>query len=337
MTIFVTTKRIVSGLLFVLRNKIRNLGLIVPFWEDSPAKRRRALGLSLGVLIAAVGVCLYFARPEPQLVYQGKRLSEWLRLYQKRWAKQKGDSDETLQAAEAVRKIGTNALPQLIAWMRYDSPSLSKTLSAFADKLPTVFHANARIAALVPNATGRHQLARTGFGLLGPAASPALSELLITLTNSSAPFREEASDAIGNLGSSARPAIPALLACLQETNEVIAVAAAGTLGRLRLEPDVVVPALLQGLGSPMLNTRVSAGNALIRFGPEARSALPTLLTLLNSPAPDVRGIAEGAILAIAPDEMPKERSNDMEAAMEAFRKRYGLTRRTTKSPANNDP
>ncbi len=279
-------------------------------------------------LIAGGGGGLYIATWEPEPVYQHKRLSEWLRLYEKTWAEQQGDSDKTLQAAKAVRQIGADALPQLIAWMRYDSPSLFKKLSALGRKLPGVFHANAPIDALVPDPTVRHQLAKTGFRLLGPASSPALSEFLITLTNLSAPFRQNASDAISNLGPNAGPAIPALLACLQETNEAIAVAAAEALGRLRLERDV-------GLSSPLSKVRLSAGEALSSFGPEARAALPALLPLLNAPAPDIRGAVEGAILAIDPDAMPEARRKEIEAAITAFRKRYGLGKQANKSQPSN--
>ena len=69
---------------------------------------KKRLGLVLIILIAVVVVgIVLLVLPEPEPVYQGKRLSSWLAQY----AESSDRGVQEKQAAEAIRIIGTNALP----------------------------------------------------------------------------------------------------------------------------------------------------------------------------------------------------------------------------------
>src|SRR5713101_6945786 len=82
--------------------------------------RRRLVYLILGlVLLAGVLVAVFRREREPE--YGGKRLSEWVMVI--------GHSDpatgsiQRAEAADAIRKIGTNAFPYLLKWISYETPA----------------------------------------------------------------------------------------------------------------------------------------------------------------------------------------------------------------------
>jgi HEAT repeat protein len=93
------------------------------------------------------------------------------------------------QAADAVRHIGTNALPFLLRWLSDEpAPWRRKTRRAL-EKLPHPFDRLGRLtdARMGPKSDLRHRLAIYGFIVLGPDAAPAIPALnrLATITNSS--------------------------------------------------------------------------------------------------------------------------------------------------------
>lgn len=84
---------------------------------------RKRSGLIFLAVIALSGMLAVFLwRPEP--VYHGKKLSEWLNdlaiddvtAFTKAQSF-KTDSPEALTAAQAVRAIGTNAIPTMLSWL----------------------------------------------------------------------------------------------------------------------------------------------------------------------------------------------------------------------------
>src|SRR5438477_5536144 len=85
-------------------------------------KRRLYFLLFLLAVVAVVGLLVtgVFREREPE--YGGKRLSEWVLQLPQYLA-----HPEPHQAEEAIRQIGTNALPYLLKWTRYQAPQ-GKTL-----------------------------------------------------------------------------------------------------------------------------------------------------------------------------------------------------------------
>jgi len=98
---------------------------------------------------------------------------------------------------EAVRQLGSNALPFLSRWMLCEASTWKERLFR---NLPSVLQDQAILVSLLNDKTDvRHQLARTGFKVLGPLATPALPLLSEALTNSSPVIRQIARDAIGDI------------------------------------------------------------------------------------------------------------------------------------------
>ena len=75
--------------------------------------------LGIVILVAAVALVLIVNRErEPE--YGGRKLSEWVRRYRVPGSMTSWRPDE--QAAQAVHRLGTDAVPYLLGWMSYEAP-----------------------------------------------------------------------------------------------------------------------------------------------------------------------------------------------------------------------
>jgi hypothetical protein len=286
--------------------------------------------IATGAVAGLVGLAWYRNR-EPS--YEGKSLSEWLKAYRTpAWSTSHIVSQP---AADAVRHIGTNALPFLVSWiqeMRTGFPKWKEPLFS------AVFHWK-------PGTPGRETLldsmasreirascAIWGFEILGETARPAIPDLvrianegktpsselaigalsylgkdalpplLSMITNTDLQIRRDAFSSLSQmryLGTNAHPAVVLLIQCLQ--NPGLAKDAAGTLGRLHLESDIAVSALIECTRSANRGMRVQGVSGLEEFGPEARAAVPQLTKLLSDPEGIVRDATTNALHAIAPE------------------------------------
>ena len=150
---------------------------------------------TLAFLIAAlVGVSSYFSEPR----HNGRRLSHWLTEYYER---------HTPQSEEAVRGIGSNAVPTLLKMLLPKERKIS---------LARLFEKTHIPIELVEDNSARFQernLATLGFHLLGAQAASAIPVLLPLLENNDhVHFAAEALQAIGS------PALPLVQQCLTGTN-----------------------------------------------------------------------------------------------------------------------
>src|SRR5947207_12947583 len=78
-------------------------------------RKRRIIWVLAGSALAALAVTLALPT-ERQPEYGGRKLEEWLKLY----AESRSSFTDGQEAAEAVRHIGTNALPWLLEWTDYE-------------------------------------------------------------------------------------------------------------------------------------------------------------------------------------------------------------------------
>src|SRR5262245_11583533 len=78
----------------------------------------------MSVLVAISAVAFLSGEREPE--YNGKKLSEWLALQRER------PDDVT----DAVRAIGTNALPVLVKWVEYQVPAWHLKLLRLYQRVP---------------------------------------------------------------------------------------------------------------------------------------------------------------------------------------------------------
>ena len=85
-------------------------------------KRRKLIAIVLHALAALVACVLVFRDRDP--AWQGRTLSAWLRDFD-------ADKPESrASAADAIRQIGTNALPLIITRLQHPDPRLPSTIVA---------------------------------------------------------------------------------------------------------------------------------------------------------------------------------------------------------------
>jgi hypothetical protein len=295
-------------------------------------RRKRIAFLLAACLLVGLGVVAFWpGEREPE--YDGKKLSEWLKICSDNRVVLSDSQSQSLEAArEAVRKIGTNGLPWLIKWISYDLPKWKSALlySKFYRWLPTPI-GNSMVAPIL-----QAQRAREGFNILGTAASPAvpdlvrmtdhwprsssinavwaiagcnaqpdvLSALLAIATNRSKTLdiRRTTMHAISTLHSVEKYeswVVPAIFPCLAEQNMANSTIIA--LGSFRISPDVGVPVIRTAAGSTNAEVRVWAVVSLGRYGRNASAAIPELLRALNDNDPRVQLEARDALQVVAPE------------------------------------
>ena len=132
------------------------------------AKRKViALLVLFGIIAGAIALHSLLRQREPE--YQGKTLSAWLKVGGH------GDPDEDKPAIEAVRQIGTNAVPFLLDMVRAKD-------SKFKLKLTNWTYDHLHYDILWSSAYETHMRAEGGFGVLDPAdaqrAVPTLMKLM---------------------------------------------------------------------------------------------------------------------------------------------------------------
>lgn len=223
------------------------------------------------VAILAVGIYGLTREREPR--YQGKSLSAWLREMAR-----KGDSEREIAPVKAaVRQMGAEAVPSLLKMLR------RKNNSPFA---PKIIELCQRFDWLRPilapkMAEEENSLARTGFDLLGPAASNAAPELIKI-------YHENISEssqlcALTSLFGVA-PARGQLLLIEAATNRYDSVRGTALWLTSRDRPDFAVPLLIKGLSDPTPRVQGMAALKLGEFGTNALPAVPALVRLVSVPS-----------------------------------------------------
>jgi HEAT repeat protein len=260
------------------------------------------------IILAAILLCVVcFRRParnEP--MYQGKTLTQWLTQLDD--GEVEGISSGSLptftraqiEAGEAIRAMGTNALPLLIVDI-HAHPSEA----ALRFRLFRLLHLNGMGMSFGPrnyfstDVTSEDRTrwrAAQGLSALGPLAKPAIPELtrllftnyfhssikeaayalagmgpdgIAVLTN--APGRDEWSGmcaiwALGQHPAAGTNVMPFLISATTSSSEGTACGAIQVLGLFHTDAEHVVPALTNALSSSNAAVRGDAARALGKFG-----------------------------------------------------------------------
>jgi hypothetical protein len=305
------------------------------------SKQRKVLVAFISVL-AVVGLAsVRFRASEPRC--RDIPLSEWLALlrsYELREVSKyilldaarevPGRDKLGPQAADAIRQIGTNALPSLIAWMNVRQSPWKLTLAATLRKLPSPVRPN-KLPGWLDYAKDcdRASLAYTGFRALGPAAAPAIPDVAqiacdsrrlgsgnavhvlvqigkpavpelarLLSTNVANPTRKDIMFGLGFLGSNAAESVPAIAACLELSDEAMACVAASTLARIKRRSEIAIPALIKSLEDRRYEVRLAAVRALGDYGSDALPATAVLQSLCVQPDVQLGWEAKHALLKI---------------------------------------
>ena len=246
------------------------------FVHNSCMGKKRMLILAV-LTVTLLGVVVWSAveayNPEP--CYRSRPLSYWLGEYGIYWPVDLQWRED--EAAEAIRAIGTNAIPRYLQMLRSKDTALKLEFITLAQKQHLVE------IPYTPDHT-QHQEAADGFGLLGADASNAVPALIeIYEKGISRDSQHYTVFSLGAIGPAAARAVPVLLREAKEGDSAARLWAVGALGRLHAEPDLVVPALIALSQDSDNNMKVVAIRALGDIGTGAKSAIPQLKELEKVP------------------------------------------------------
>jgi len=192
--------------------------------------RKRLVTIVIAVLLL-VGAALYLFPPStPEPVYGGRKLSEWLPDYNYATT-----SERHLRAEDAVRHIGTNALPFLLNWIDYqDTTAMTQARRAYNE----VQHTTRRGRFWYNNRKERAYQAAHAIVTLGPEANATVPLLSRMLTADGDDRSRNAAYTLAHLGTNG---VPPLQAALTNTNSNVRKVATNALQRMAAEAHTNAP------------------------------------------------------------------------------------------------
>ena len=234
--------------------------------------------LIVAALSVVTGIFWFAIRRDslpPEPIYGGKNLSVWLsnESIDRAMVNGIGLTDDAVQA---VRAIGTNAIPYLLATLQCPGTNGDSIMK-------------------------RHRAA-TGFRALGSEASPAYPKLVSLVLTSPNSFVRDA--AINSLMVADRDAVALLTQALQSQDQQTRALAAFALRADRGAPDIAIPSLSEALNDPNSEVRANAVEALGAYlwgGSHqvlAHSLVPKITALLRDTNGRVRNSAAEALREI---------------------------------------
>jgi hypothetical protein len=199
-------------------------------------------------------------------LYKGKPLTSWLELYSP--GPDRNFIEDLKQANEAVRSLGTNAIPTLLQMLRITGQD------------PVI-------------AAERNHQGAMGLQALGQTAQSAVPAVIQIYEARLSPSSERwSSYALGAIGPAAKEAIPALLRGATNADPQSRQNSLIALASMHTEPALVVAALTNAFRDEDGNVRLWACNRFGLLGNEAlearSAALAALEPLLQDPDPRVR-------------------------------------------------
>jgi hypothetical protein len=226
--------------------------------------RRKPIAIALASLVALAVGAWRCTPDEPS--YQGKRLSKWLD--DQHWV-DGGRVELSDAAVRAVRALGTNAVPHLLAMLRATDSPLKQRVGIFLERRSSK-------PFRIELAGVKHIRAMYGFRALGPVAKRYYPEIVQIVLHGS----EQAHGmAIGSMPDADESTVLQLAAGLSSPDPDVRMRAVFALGCHRVAPAVSVQALIRMLRDSVPEIRGRAAGSLAGYQEVARSAIPALLDL----------------------------------------------------------
>lgn len=253
------------------------------------------------ILVMTVFVFLWKAARPSEPVYEGKSLSRWLEGHLPYTsANPPPNSPGWKKADEALRRIGTNAIPTLLQMIRAKDPP--KPVLKLLDSAKR----HHLISIHYRNAFQRNDEAEYAFRILGTNAAAAVPLLIQIYQDDVSPNSQRcAAKALGNIGPAAIAAVPVLLANFSHANADVRFYAVSAMFNIGGDPNTVVPALKSLLKDPKSEVRFTAVAALRRFGTHARAAIPELMEARQDQDQGVKEEADELLWSLVPEKIAK--------------------------------
>jgi beta-lactamase regulating signal transducer with metallopeptidase domain/HEAT repeat protein len=298
--------RLAFGFAGILESK-STLGARIRLMLQRPWPTSAKLGLRGAVALIILGLVMLpmtYVRRMPS--YQGKTAEQWLGQISFPPHMDAEGFSEVIQAfihmdgrgvtflreelATGSRAQAEPGTPPALSFLRRLFPGLSIEVKSAAGQV-----AARQTKRQSPDfQTAVHNQAKAALVLkeLGPAAEPALPELIAMIPEHSGIAGQYAILTLGAFGPKARAAVPALLAALTSNNQ-----AAEAL--LKIDPNnpKLVPALIDALQGPRLNFKGPAAEALAQLGSRAKAAVPALRACLADAKKEMASEKMGAFVA----------------------------------------
>ena len=223
---------------------------------------RKRVKIVLAVsLLAVIGLATSEGMRQPEPLYQGKRLSQWLDKYNQ--AGDKAWPPKTEHISDAIRAMGTNSLPFLLGYIKHrDAPIVLRSVD-LARRQHLV-----RLPFYGDNPY--RETSMMALHAMGSEAAPLLPELLKLSENP-----RTCDDGTRSLLAIGTTAIPTLAGLCQSTNVLVRFLALLTLAELKAAPP-------NHVWSRWKSAPVN-GRGMLEFGgPEPDGTLGEILNLLES-------------------------------------------------------
>jgi HEAT repeat protein len=266
--------------------------------------KRRLLFAAL--FLAAIGLLVWSLLPAPEPSYKGQPLSEWLLGYS--WSSgspmpalpnapkfgvtvYKSNFADWDESDDAIRAIGTNAIPTLLQMLCAKDTKTKLALLKLIQKQHVIAISHTPAESL-------NFAAAMGFRKLGPQGVSAIPDLInIYRRNISTWSRSACSTSLYDL---APFDIPQIAQGMASPDPQVRRLLIGALASIRAQPVALVPVLARSLHDSDADVRITAAGALAAFGPAANSAVPDLLQLRQDQNSEVRFAAQYALDRVAP-------------------------------------
>ncbi len=266
---------------------------------------RRRLATVIVVLLASIlGVLAWYAYASArEPVLEGRALSSWLDHHVASTAANPPyNSPGWKKADEALRQVGTNAIPTLLKMVR------AKEKPHFFIKLFETARRRGWTQKNYRYASALHEEAEYAFRMLGTNGSGAVPELIRIYEQNISPASQRcAALSLADIGPPAQIAVPVFIRDFTHTNSEVRFYAVSAVYYIGGEPKVIIPAMVNALKDTNINVRWNALLALSNFGSRARSVVPEIVKMLSDDGKvgdsPIREQVETALWRIAPEKI----------------------------------
>ena len=259
-------------------------------------KRCRVVSLTAAILLTAIGSMAGNSEPN----YQGHTLTEWVDQIDPEIPYVAGSEPP---AYNAIRQIGTNAIPTVLKWLATGSVDRARKASfILSEQLSPAVPELTRLALRLKEYK-RFDDCVEALGCIGPKAVPGFK---ILLTKGRPEVQFAAIEYLPMLHTNACELMPCVVKCIVGKDEEVGNKAADILGRLDVPDSAVTPMLTNALAKADAPGRLRIYRAVFwrsRFlypPNQCANAISLLKSALADSNRDVRSFATNALQDLQP-------------------------------------